>query len=612
MRQARFFLYLLLAISSAAFAGKPPHPMTLVQGQSTLSLNTHIEYLEDRDGQLDINTLIGNEHRWQSPDKEVPSFGFTSSTYWIRFTVSLEPTDDNSAAPYVLVIGNAILDWVDVYLYENGSLAVHHALGDKLPYAQRLVDYPYFVVPLNLQQSDATTVYLRVRSSSSMLIPLYIFSNQHLVERSYERGFAQALFYGAMLLIAFYNLLILKSIRDASYLYYAMMVLSTALVLAGIEGISFKYLWPDASWLTDVVPILSVASLVAFAALFFRSFLLLPETRPFLARLALGFVYVSALVIAGAFILPYQQMMMSAVLLAIGGIICGVWVGIARWLDGFHGALMFNLAWGCLLVVGMLLALTSLGMLPLEWFSMRVMQIGAGAQAVLLSFALAHRMRFEKRMAALAREDAARAQQKMLDHQIQANENLDRIVLERTVELEKTHAKLSAISTTDGLTQLINRRAFDEILITEYRKAYRYQSPIAALMIDLDHFKNINDTYGHPFGDLCLIRVAEVIRACLPLTSDIAARYGGEEFVVLLPEADIQRGVDVAQAIMEALSKSVMDDNQHQITISASIGVASWVPKAPTDQDALLREADRQLYIAKENGRNRIEWLDPR
>ncbi len=577
-----------------------------------LSLNTHIEYLEDRDGQLDINMLIGNEHEWQSPDKEVPSFGFTSSTYWIRFTVSREPTDNSSTTPYALVIGNAILDWVDVYLYENGSLAAHHALGDKLPYAQRLVDYPYFVVPLNLQQSYATTVYLKVRSSSSVLIPLYIFSNQRLVERSYERGLAQALFYGAMLLMAFYNLLILKSIRDVSYFYYAMMVLSTAIVLAGIEGIAFKYLWPDTIWLNDVVPILSVASLVAFAALFFRSFLLLPETRPFLGRLALGFVYVSALVIAGAFILPYQQMMMSAVLLAIGGIICAVWVGIARWLDGFHGALVFNLAWGCLLVVGMLLALTALGILPLEWFSMRIMQLGAAAQAVLLSFGLAHRMRFEKRMAALARQDAARAQQKMLDHQVQANENLDRIVLERTDELEKTHAKLRAISTTDGLTQLINRRAFDEILSTEYRKAYRCQWPVAVLMIDLDHFKNINDTYGHPFGDLCLVRVADVIRTCLPLTSDIAARYGGEEFVVLLPEADIQRGVGVAQAIMEALSKSVMADDQHQITISASIGVASWVPKEPTDQDALLREADRQLYIAKESGRNRIEWLGPR
>ncbi|GGD10368.1 sensor domain-containing diguanylate cyclase [Halopseudomonas salina] len=608
MRWIRLILYWLLALSTAPLAAEPPQPLILSPGQSLFSLNTHIEYLEDKEGQLGIDALLASGLEWQPPKREVLSFGFTSSTYWVRFTVSRELTDNSPATPYVLVIGNAILDWVDVYIYENGSLAAHHSLGDKLPHAQRLLDYPHFAVPLKLQQSDTTTVYLRVRSSSSVLIPLHIYSNQHLVERSYERAVAQALFYGAMLVMALYNLLILKSIRDVSYFYYAMMVLSTAVVFGGIEGISFKYLWPDATWLNDVVPIMSVASLVAFAALFFRSFLLLPQTRPFLGRLALGFVYASALIMAGAFILPYQQMMMLAVLLAIGGIICAVWAGFARWLDGFHGAWVFNLAWGCLLVVGMLLALTSLGILPLEWFSMRITQIGAGLQAVLLSFALAHRMRFEKRMAALARQDAAKAQQKMLEHQIQANENLDRIVLERTLELEKTHAKLREISTTDGLTRLLNRRAFDDVFLTEYRNAHRCQRPLAVLMIDLDHFKRINDNYGHSFGDLCLVRTAEVIRACLRHSADIAARYGGEEFIVLLPETDIENAVAVAQLIMDALSRSLVTDEQHQLRVSASIGVASGVPKELTDQEALLREADRQLYLAKENGRNTIEW----
>ena len=609
MSWIRFSLYWLLIFTTAPLAGEPAQTLILSSGESMFSLNDHLEYVEDREGLLDIDALIASELAWQRPDREVLSFGFTPSTYWVRFSIARASSDRGPATPYVLMIGNAILDWVDVYIYQNGSLATHHALGDKFPHDQRLLDYPYFAVPLDLQGETVTTVHLRVRSSSSLLIPLYIYSNQHLVEQSYERALAQALFYGAMLVMAFYNLLMFMSIRDVSYFYYAMMVLSTAIVLAGIEGISFKYLWPEATWLNDVVPIISVASLVAFAALFFRSFLLLPETRPFLDRLALGFVYASGLTIAGAFILPYQEMMMLAVLLAIGGIICGVWVGVARWLDGFHGAWVFNLAWGCLLVVGMLLALTSLGILPLEWFSMRVTQTGAALQAVFLSFALAHRMRFEKRMATLARLDAARAQQEMLEHQIQANQNLDRIVLERTEELEKTHAKLRAISTTDGLTQLLNRRAFDELFQTEFKKAYRSQRPIAVLMIDLDHFKLINDGYGHPFGDLCLVRTSEVLRNCLRHSGDIAARYGGEEFIVLLPDTDVPAAVNLAQAIMDALSRTLMSDGSRQLTISASIGLAAWVPDDLNGQEALLREADRQLYIAKAQGRNRIEWL---
>jgi diguanylate cyclase len=197
----------------------------------------------------------------------------------------------------------------------------------------------------------------------------------------------------------------------------------------------------------------------------------------------------------------------------------------------------------------------------------------------------------------------------MLEHQIQANQNLDRIVLERTEELEKTHAKLRAISTTDGLTQLLNRRAFDEMFQTEFKKAYRSQRPIAVLMIDLDHFKLINDGYGHPFGDLCLVRTAEVLRNCLRHSGDIAARYGGEEFIVLLPDTDTPEAVNLAQAIMDALRRTLMSDGSRQLTISASIGLAAWVPDDLNGQEALLREADRQLYIAKAQGRNRIEWL---
>jgi two-component system, sensor histidine kinase LadS len=376
--------------------------------------------------------------------------------------------------------------------------------------------------------------------------------------------------------------------------------------LAGIEGISFKYVWPHASWLNDVVPMVSLASLVAFAALFFRSYLSLPDSRPILGRLALGFVLASTLIVGGAFIFPYREMMMAAVLLAIGGILSGVWAGIARWLDGCHGAVVFNIAWSCVLVAGFLLALTSLGVLPSEWFSMHVMHIGAGLQAVLLSFAMPYRMRYEKRMREVARQESADAQQKMLECQIEANESLDRVVLERTEELEKTNAKLKQISTTDGLTQLLNRRAFDEVFLIECRRACRDRRPITVVMMDLDHFKHVNDSYGHPFGDLCLVRTAEVIRASVRRPPDIAARYGGEEFILVLPGTDIQGGVRVAQKILETLAETVVDDGERQLIISASVGVACGIPDGQTDHEALVKAADHQLYAAKEGGRNRV------
>lgn len=127
-------------------------------------------------------------------------------------------------------------------------------------------------------------------------------------------------------------------------------------------------------------------------------------------------------------------------------------------------------------------------------------------------------------------------------------------------------------------------------------------------MIDLDHFKNVNDNYGHAFGDICLVSAAEVIRDCLRHPYDIAARYGGEEFIVILPGADTLGAVAVAEDILMNTRQKVISDGQFQLTISASIGVASCVPTQPNDQEKLLQTADSLLYLAKANGRNRLEW----
>src|SRR5690606_1799454 len=156
----------------------------------------------------------------------------------------------------------------------------HYAMGDRLPYAQRPIDYPNFAIPLEVHPGEATEVYLRVQSSSSVPIPLNLYSNQKLVETSYQTAVGQALFYGAMLVMAMYNLLVFFSIRDVSYLYYVMMVVSTIALLAGIEGLTFKYLWPQVTWINDPILIISLAGIVSFSALFFRGFLDLPQSRP--------------------------------------------------------------------------------------------------------------------------------------------------------------------------------------------------------------------------------------------------------------------------------------------------------------------------------------------
>src|SRR5690606_27745810 len=116
---------------------------------------------------------------------------------------------------------------------------------------------------------------------------------------------------------------------------------------------------------------------------------------------------------------------------------------------------------------------------------------------------------------------------------------LDIKVRERTQELEQAYATLQQISITDGLTKTFNRRHFDEVIEKQYRRALRERVPLSVLLLDIDHFKGVNDRHGHPFGDLCLQTVARRIQDCVRRPLDFVARYGGEEFVILLPNEDL-------------------------------------------------------------------------
>jgi diguanylate cyclase (GGDEF)-like protein len=164
----------------------------------------------------------------------------------------------------------------------------------------------------------------------------------------------------------------------------------------------------------------------------------------------------------------------------------------------------------------------------------------------------------------------------------------------------KAEEKLEELATTDALTGLKNRRKFDSEIDLEWRRAARSETPVAVLMIDADHFKTYNDTYGHQAGDQVLIGIAICISDSVRRSGDCPARYGGEEFAVLLP------GVSAVEAfaIAETVRLKVEQWAEDPAVTTVSIGVASMTPTAAVDWSRLIQAADRALYAAKANGRN--------
>jgi two-component system, sensor histidine kinase LadS len=181
------------------------------------------------------------------------------------------------------------------------------------------------------------------------------------------------------------------------------------------------------------------------------------------------------------------------------------------------------------------------------------------------------------------------------------------IVRERTQQLEEANRRLEALSYTDALTNLLNRRAFDKALDLEWRRGVRSKKPLALLLIDIDHFKSFNDTYGHPAGDSCLVSVAAALGTVVRRAADTVARYGGEEFVALLPETDTP-GVNAIAERMRAAVEALNIPNTRGVggRVTVSVGQAAMVPNGGEGAATLVAAADVALYQAKRGGRNRV------
>lgn len=198
--------------------------------------------------------------------------------------------------------------------------------------------------------------------------------------------------------------------------------------------------------------------------------------------------------------------------------------------------------------------------------------------------------------------------QKQLQEQ---NARLSQEIKERQraeAELQKANEELHRLATLDGLTQVANRRRFDEYLNIEWRRLLREQACLSLILCDVDYFKFYNDSYGHLAGDNCLQQVAKAISSSLRRPADLVARYGGEEFAVILPNTNAEGAVYVAEMIRLDIQKLKIPHSKSSISeyITVSMGVSSVIPTQKLSPDRLIDLTDNALYEAKAQGRNCI------
>ena len=188
---------------------------------------------------------------------------------------------------------------------------------------------------------------------------------------------------------------------------------------------------------------------------------------------------------------------------------------------------------------------------------------------------------------------------------------LKRVLKERDLTQERVRMmeKLQKLAITDGLTKLHNSRSFYSQIEVEVDRFNRYKHPLSLLLLDIDHFKHYNDTYGHLEGDKVLVRISQIIRSCLRKL-DTAYRYGGEEFTVILPETTCEEAQNVAERIRNAVKAEKFDpETESDIVITISIGVTQYAPEE--ELSAFIQRADKAMYASKQNGRNKVTAIIP-
>lgn len=285
--------------------------------------------------------------------------------------------------------------------------------------------------------------------------------------------------------------------------------------------------------------------------------------------------------------------------------------------QGFNALSLLSAAyWGCLTAACMWLA----PLQPLAWTMLVITAGMVAAGNTMLGFNPA--LRYPYPIAMLAPVLVAEALLPLPAHLLlMALECVLAIYLARSSQLvhqdywEGRHARrlaeqqareLELASLTDGLTQVPNRMHFDRQLAHEWARQCRRGGHLSVLLVDLDHFKNVNDSFGHPFGDICLQAVARALQAGCGRSSDFVARYGGEEFVVLLPDTDAAGAERVALQMLDRVRELVLRSEELEVRVTCSIGMATVVPCHDKRATDLVQWADSALYAAKHGGRNRL------
>ncbi|MBK1812778.1 diguanylate cyclase [Clostridium sp. YIM B02505] len=724
------FVFLTIGLSNTvALASENISSVVKVNnGEEEYDLTDHLQILQDTKRVFTIDSIFYPEIRdkFKSYKESNLSGEISSAAYWVRVVVQ---NDQDQAANMFLEISKPQLSNLKFYRFDGQRLIEEVDTGSDYPFSNREINNRNFVFDLHLPSKETQTIILRVEAKSYLQLPVKLYTEKHFIEKEEHSNMVLGFYYGIMLIMLLYNLILYFSLKDETYIYYCCFIFAFSIMQLIWDGLAFQYLWPKlVFWNTKANPVFIILSAM-FSLQFTRSFLRVKERSRFYDKLMSCMLFTELIAVIAAILIPVAiATEMSVFIITASSAICFASIKLVGVKE--RAVQLYVVSWIALFLGSSLNILTAYKILPLSFITLYSPRIGAVINIVLLSLSLGDRfniMRQEKvieekqrillenlhditktitstndigtmvtfllqRICKITKfhngmivlkEDQGYVVKATLGYKAEQLKNKILFQVEQDLYFQKTikenhsiilndvvmHAygidrsfkafiefpityhkknvgiivlyddtiddsngaqyevlynftgqvgiaienarlfnQVEKLATTDGLTGAYTRTHFfnmSESIIEEHRNSNKC---VSLIMLDIDYFKKINDTYGHLIGDKTLQQLVSTIK--MELTEDcIIGRYGGEEFLVLLKDTNLDTAIYLAEKLREKIENMNIEiDKDNFIKSTISIGVAN-TSENTFKISQLIEKADQALYLSKQNGRNKVSTV---
>ncbi|MFC3151549.1 EAL domain-containing protein [Litoribrevibacter euphylliae] len=553
--------------------------------QESQVIDVSFQYLEDVNSEFNLwQAMSVDDSAWTLVNGGGGSFGFSHSTFWLRLDVKNGMSDPSKT---LVVVNYPLLDSLDFYLVRGSDVIKSSEVGDLRPFSNREIYHPSFVFRLSQEVADADRVYIRVQSQGTMVFPLELWQEKPFYEHTSKATSFYLFYFGGMFIVVLLNFAIFTMLRERIYLYYALANTGYMLFFACMRGFANQLLfpeWPEAGnqLLLTVLPIMSL-----FSLLFARDFLQSRQHAPKLdvcLRVMIGLELINFLC---SFVLSYDASIRLSAIVSVPFFITLLIAGPIVWAAGNRAGALFTFAWSMLTLGSIITLMRFMGMLPENFITHFGMQIGSGAEAVILMIALAYRI-YNEREAKISAQLAS---------------------IEQAKQKRDSQEALVQAMLHDPVTKLPNRNLF-EMAFNE-RITSQPEGDYMVFLIRIERYMDISRTLGLATGESVLQALADhyskeiarlngiVALENTPTEAHYLCNFSGDTFGVMLDLSEILPNSKQHLKFIDMLKKP-FEFGGLSLDLNPKFGAARY-PKHGHDAEELIRNAIVSIETKKTN-----------